>query len=184
MDSIVIMIGNNLAQIRRERGLSLDNVSELTGVSKGMLSQIEKGQKTPSVTILWKIANGLKVSMSSLMKSSQSTVSVLTLNKANMLSEDEGKYRTGSLLPFDGETKFEVLKMELEPGGVHKSGAHTTGVVEYVLVGTGEMEIEIEEKTYKAKSGDAIMFQGDVEHTYRNYGEEAVNAFIVIYYSK
>ncbi len=182
MDDLVIIIGANLAQIRRERGLSLDNVAELTGVSKGMLAQIEKGQKTPSVTILWKIANGLKVSMSALMKNSQSTVSVLSLSKSSMLSEDDGKYRTGSLLPFDVDTKFEVLRMELEPGGIHESSAHTNDVMEYVLVATGQLEIEIQDKTYRANSGDAIMFQGDVDHKYINRGEEPVSTFIVIYY--
>lgn len=57
MDNLIDIIGSNLANIRKERGLSLDQFANLTGVSKSMLSQIENGQKTPTVTVMWKIAN-------------------------------------------------------------------------------------------------------------------------------
>ncbi|KPU44360.1 transcriptional regulator ClgR [Oxobacter pfennigii] len=182
MDNLIILIGNNLSKIRKERGLSLDQVSSLTRVSKGMLSQIEKGQKTPSVTILWKIASGLKVSISELMKNNQSHIEIISLDKSELLIEDGGRYRSGSFLPFDADTKFEVLKMELEPGCVHRSNPHTKGVKEYVLVSTGCLEMEIEDAVYKVCSGEAIVFQGDIYHTYKNSGNELVNTFILIYY--
>lgn len=184
MDNLILMIGNNLSQIRKERGLSLDQVSLATGVSKGMLAQIEKGKKTPSVTILWKIANGLKVSISDLMNESKTNVKIITLDKTSMLTEDDGKYRTGSFLPFNTETKFEVLKMELDPGCIHSSRPHGMGVMEHVFVSSGCLEIEIEDECFRACNGEAIVFQSDVKHTYKNMGEEVVSTFIVIYYTK
>lgn len=62
MDDIQAIIAMNLVKLRKNRNLTLDQVSELTGVSKAMLGQIEKGKSTPTVTTLWKIANGLQVS--------------------------------------------------------------------------------------------------------------------------
>lgn len=184
MNNLIMVIGDNLSQIRKERGLSLDQVSSITGVSKGMLAQIEKGKKTPSVTILWKIANGLKVSISDLMKENQSEVTILSLEKSNMLVEDDGKYRTGSFMPFNTETKFEVLKMELDPGCIHRSSPHAFGVMEYVFVSTGNLEIDINDDHYEINSGQGIAFQGDVKHIYKNHGKEMVRTFIIIYYAK
>ncbi|SIE94010.1 transcriptional regulator [Mycobacteroides abscessus subsp. abscessus] len=60
MDNIHKNIGENLRNIRRSRGLSLDMAAEATGVSKAMLGQIERGESNPTVTTLWKIASGLQ----------------------------------------------------------------------------------------------------------------------------
>ncbi|MCJ7985524.1 helix-turn-helix domain-containing protein [Priestia sp. OVL9] len=68
MDAIQDIIAKNLVKLRKNRNLTLDQVSELTGVSKAMLAQIEKGKSSPTVTTLWKIANGLQVSFSVFMK--------------------------------------------------------------------------------------------------------------------
>lgn len=182
MDHLITLIGSNLCRLRRERGLSLDQVALLTGVSKSMLAQIEKGKKTPTVTILWKIASGLKVSISMLMKDDQLPVKILSCDESNLLIEDDGKYRTGSLLPFDEDTKFEVLKMELEPDCIHKSTPHSKGVKEYVFVSTGCLEVEIEDTTYRIDNGEGLAFSGDVHHTYKNNSNDLVTTFILISY--
>lgn len=64
MKNLNLIIGNKLKDIRNKRNLSLDEVTKLTGVSKAMLGQIERGQSNPTVSTLWKIATGLKVSFS------------------------------------------------------------------------------------------------------------------------
>ena len=64
MKNLNLIIGNKLKDIRNKRNLSLDEVAKLTGVSKAMLGQIERGQSNPTVSTLWKIATGLKVSFS------------------------------------------------------------------------------------------------------------------------
>ncbi len=62
-------IGNVLRRVRFERGLTLGDTSDLTGVSKAMLGQIERGESNPTVSILWKISSGLKISFSELLSS-------------------------------------------------------------------------------------------------------------------
>ena len=61
------VIATNLKRIRTAKKMSLDNVANLTGVSKSMLGQIERGDSSPTITTIWKITNGLKISFSSLM---------------------------------------------------------------------------------------------------------------------
>ncbi len=60
MDKLNYVIAENLKRLREERKLSLDNVSRLSGVSKSMLGQIERGEVNPTVSTVWKISNGLK----------------------------------------------------------------------------------------------------------------------------
>lgn len=59
METLNSIIGNKLKEIRNKRNLSLYDVSELTGVSKAMLGQIERGQSNPTISTLWKIATGI-----------------------------------------------------------------------------------------------------------------------------
>ncbi len=62
MNSIEKQVAENIKRLRKVRNYSLDQLSSMTGVSKGMLAQIEKGSSSPTITTLWKIANGLQVS--------------------------------------------------------------------------------------------------------------------------
>ncbi|MED4751974.1 helix-turn-helix transcriptional regulator [Brevibacillus choshinensis] len=89
MDSIHIRIGHNLQRIRKQRGFSLDKVAIKTKVSKGMLHQIERGDVQPTVTTVWKIATGLNISFSSLLKDEDAAVSVVTRKELPDITEDD-----------------------------------------------------------------------------------------------
>ena len=85
------IIAQNVKKLREKRKLTLDAASEITGVSRSMLAQIEKGDVNPTISVLWKIANGYKVSFTSIIEESpQETVSVL--RAAEPLLEDGGRY--------------------------------------------------------------------------------------------
>ena len=74
MYNIQSIVAKNIADYRKKHQLSLDKVANATGVSKNMLSQIEKGQSNPTITTLWKIANGLHISLSQLTSTSNDTI--------------------------------------------------------------------------------------------------------------
>lgn len=76
-------------------------MAELTGVSKTMIGQIERGESTPTITTLWKIANGLKVSFSELIYAPQPEIKVVRKEDAQVLTEDDGRYRVYTTFPFD-----------------------------------------------------------------------------------
>ncbi|MEB9453351.1 helix-turn-helix transcriptional regulator, partial [Bacillus cereus] len=71
MEEIQLILAKNLKSIREKEKLSLEKVSQLTGVSKTMIGQIERGESSPTLTTIWKIANGLKVSFTSLINNPQ-----------------------------------------------------------------------------------------------------------------
>jgi transcriptional regulator with XRE-family HTH domain len=175
-------IGKNIHRIRKERNLSLDKVAEITGVSKAMLGQIERGESNPTVTTLWKIANGFHVSFSSLIEEEVPPVSVINVASINPLEEEEGEYRVYPLFPFDSSKRFEIFSIHLEPGCTHESEAHHKGVEEYVIVSQGELDIILNQISYNVEQGNAIHFVADQPHIYRNPTSFPAHYTILIYY--
>ncbi len=93
MEEIQLILAKNLKTIREKEKLSLEKVSQLTGVSKTMIGQIERGESSPTLTTIWKIANGLKVSFTSLINNPQPDTKVVLRNDVQVLSEDNGRYK-------------------------------------------------------------------------------------------
>lgn len=184
MDQITKNIGENLKRIRQERGISLEKTAELTGVSKAMLGQIERGDSNPTVTTLWKIANGLRMSFSSLIHQEQPSVTLIKKEEVEPLKGDGGRYNVYPFIPFDPEKQFEVYFMTLEPGAAHESEPHHTGVEEYIFVNDGTLDVEVNGNLYTVQTDDAIRFDGDRHHTYRNNGQGVMKCLVVIHYAQ
>ncbi|WP_135556597.1 helix-turn-helix domain-containing protein [Paenibacillus cymbidii] len=183
MEHIHIKLGRNLKSIRQTRGYSLDKVAELTGVSKGMLGQIERGETSPTISTIWKIANGLRLSFTSLIEEPPAEVAIIAKDELEPLLEADGKFRSFPLFPFDPAKRFEVYDVELEPGCAHASEAHNAGVEEFVLVSAGSLTVDIGPDSYDVGEGNAIRFAADQPHVYRNTGDTLVRIYTIIHYS-
>lgn len=175
-------IGQNIKRVRQERKLSLDKTAALTGVSKTMLGQIERGESNPTVTTLWKIANGLRLSFSSLISQERPAVTVIKKKTIAALSENEGQYRVYPLIPFQPDKQFEVFAITLEPGCVHYSESHHRGVEEHIFVNEGLLVITVNEEVFEVGCEDSIIFVADVPHSYQNNGPKPVNCTVLIHY--
>ncbi|MBB6732356.1 helix-turn-helix domain-containing protein [Cohnella zeiphila] len=182
MEPIHIKLGKNLKSIRQTRGYSLDKVAELTGVSKGNLGQIERGETSPTISTIWKIANGLRVSFTSLIAEPPADVAFVTKDELEPLLEADGQFRSYPLFPFDPAKKFEVYAVEMEPGCVHASEAHSAGVEEFVLVHAGSLTVEIGQAAYQVDEGNAIRFAADQPHVYRSSEDAPVRYHAILYY--
>lgn len=182
MEEIHIKIGKKLNKIRKNKGLSLDKVSEMTGVSKSMLGQIERGESIPTVTTLWKIATGLHLSFSTFVEEEQASVTIVSLENVKPVFGEDSSYRVYSMFPFDPQKKFEMYTIELDPGVSHLSLPHQDGVEEYIVVAKGTLEIVLNQQLYTVSEGNAIRFSAETNHTYRNRTEQLVRANLIIYY--
>lgn len=182
MDDINRIVASNLKKIREKNKLSLDSLSELTGVSKSMLGQIERGESNPSLQTIWKIATGLKISLTSLIVSTKPEAEIINKSNISPIIEDEGRFRIYPMFPFDYEKRFEVLNIELDPGASSLSEAHDENTVEYVLVQEGEFTLKINGDTYTVKAGDAIRYRADRDHGYYNLSDKLTKISMVIYY--
>lgn len=182
MERLSVNIAQNLSRIRKTRGLSLDKVSELTGVSKGMIAQIEKGTSNPTVSVMWKIANGLQLSFTSLLEDQTPDVSIVSRTDTPVVEGEDGAFRTRPLFPFDARTRIEVFWVEMDPGCVHVSEPHNEGVEEYLILEYGSLEIEIGGIRHAVGPGQSIRFIPSSEHKYINTYEGVTGYHAVIAY--
>ncbi|USG65622.1 XRE family transcriptional regulator [Brevibacillus ruminantium] len=182
MDNINVVLAENLKTLRTSKKLSLDKVAEMTGVSKTMLGQIERGESNPTIQTVWKIANGLKISFTALISHPQPDTRVVTKSEIQMLQQDDGKYRVYPFFPFEDNRQFEMYSVEIDSGGYVSAEPHREGTEEFITVYEGELTIRLNQEEYRIKSGESIRFKADRQHVYHNGGDLVTRLCMVISY--
>ena len=113
-----LKIGENLKNIRKSMGLSLDAVSSMTGVSKTMLSQIERSESVPTLATVSKIANGLKIRFDNLLTSPQSLYcDIKYIENISPVVDNDGKILFYCIFPFthlQQALKFSIVFSSLD----------------------------------------------------------------------
>ena len=179
-----IKVGTNLKRLRQEKGWSLDKAAKATGVSKAMLGQIERGESSPTVAKLWQIASGFEVSFSSFIAESSNNKLTSLFRDANELRREE--YNVGFfvslLFPFEEALGFEIFELTLAPGYQHESDPHNTGVTEHILCISGEMAVLFDGEWQTLQAGQAVRFNANQKHGYKNLGEDNAMFHNVIHY--
>lgn len=179
------VVGNNLRRLRTKRGLSLEKLSQLCGVSRAMLGQIELGQSAPTINVLWKIARALEVTFSALISNrSQSGTLVLRADDAKVLTSKDRSFSSRALFPFDEPRRVEFYELRLAPGGAEKADAHAPGTAENLVVTAGQVEIEVGGEHNRLSAGDSILFEADSPHAYRNVGKGEAVMYLVMTYAE
>lgn len=166
MKELSLLIGKNLRSIRKSQNLSLDETSIVTGVSKPMLGQIERGTSNPTVITLWKIATGLKVPFSEFMKEPQFDYQFVSPIDIEPIMECDENMKIYTMFPYNNN--FEILYVDLEPGCVHISPKHPNEVEEYIFVIEGTLNVQIEKECIVLKKGEALRFRANIGHQYSN----------------
>ena len=178
------VVGTNLRRLRGQRGLSLERLAQLSGVSRAMLGQIELGQSAPTINVLWKISSALGVPFSALISAKGSGgVHVLRAEQAKLLTSHDGSFTSRALFPFDEPRRVEFYELRLAPGGAEKADPHNPGTVENLVVAKGAVEIEVEGKKALLSAGDAMVFEADVPHVYRSRADGESVMYLVMTYA-
>ena len=182
MEQISLKIGERLKEIRNTRQLTLDDVAKLTGVSKPMLGQIERGQSSPTINILWKISTGLRIPLSFFCKQEEAEYMVARLGEKDVITEENGGMRAYPLFSFDPVRNVEVFYIELDAGVRHESLSHVAGVEEYVFLVYGTLKMVIGGKEVLLQEKQSIRFGADIFHAYHNVSDKACAVYNVIFY--
>jgi transcriptional regulator with XRE-family HTH domain len=178
------VVGTNLRRLRVQRGLSLERLARASGVSRAMLSQIELAHSTPTINVIWKIATCLEVPLSALISERQAGGTVLLpATKAKVLTSHDGKFSSRALFPFDTPRKVEFYELRLSALSTEKADAHVPGTTENLVVTAGKVEIWLESRPYPLEAGDAMLFEADVPHEYRNVGKTEALMYLVMTYA-
>ncbi|MCE0555379.1 MULTISPECIES: XRE family transcriptional regulator [unclassified Motilimonas] len=177
-------VGENLRQLRKEKGWSLDVAAKATGVSKAMLGQIERGESSPTVAKLWQIASGFNTSFSRFIAPpGREILESMFRDAAELRQESLNKgFFVSLLFPFEQTLGFEIFEISLAPHYQHQSEPHNLGVTEHILCISGEMAVLFADQWHPLKAGQAVRFNAHQPHGYKNLGTEQAVFHNVIHY--
>lgn len=181
LDQMNQIVAKNIKRLREERKLSMDELSKLSGVSKSMLAQIERGGGNPTISTLWKISNGMKVPFDALTVRPKSPYELVKTSDLQPLLEDGGKVKNYSIFPDDENRRFAVYYLELEEGSYWESEPHLKGAAEFITIFSGKIEICTGGRNFQVEKGESIRFKADAVHSYKNIGAEPVLLHMIIY---
>jgi len=177
------VVGRNLRRLRVRRGLSLERLAQKSRVSRAMLGQIELGQSAPTINVLWKIARALGVTFSALISTWGTATVVLRSAESKRLTSGDGVFASRALFPFDKSRRVEFYELRLAAHGEEVADPHPPGTSENLIASQGAVEIEVDGKLHLLRTGDAILFEADVPHAYRNRGDTEAVMYLVMTYA-
>lgn len=175
-------LGEKLKTARTKMGLSLNDVATMTGVSKTMLSQIERSESIPTIATVWKIANGIRIKFETLLENSNRLYAVKNIADMVPLTDDENSVLVYCIFPFSPISGFELFYAIFKPGCNYSSENHRNSSMEYLLVSQGEIELVIGANTYHLEAGSAMAFDAKENHRYINKGTVDVIAHFIVSY--
>lgn len=181
MTDINSNISKNLKQIRKERGLTLEGVSDCTGVSKSMLGEIERTTSNPTISVLWKIAEGLKIPLTSLFDVKRKELDIVKADRMRLMDESNG-FSIYSIFPYYDAHKSEMLKLVIRPRSVLSNNGHMNGIDEYIHVVRGQVKLTLDKDTFLLEEGDSIRFTGSLPHEFTNTGRKEAVLMNVLHY--
>ena len=179
-------IGKRLAQLLIRQGVDVPVLADRTGLAPRLLARIVEGRLSPTVDVLWRIANALDVRLASLLSFGYDREFALTrsANTPRFQSRDGG-FVSRALSPFQCGRPFEFYGIEVASGAVQRFEAHPPRTVENLTVHVGAIELLVgRDPPRLLEAGDWAQFQADVPHSYRNIGSEPAELYLVVYYDR
>ncbi len=177
-------VGDRLAHLRQTKGLSLDELSRQAGVSKSMLSQIERAQANPTVAVVWRLANALGVDIGSLLgdqpRLAVPAISIVHAHGTPSLRSPDGLCDLHILGPIELAGNFEWYTLSIQAGGVLESEAHEHGTREHLTVMTGSLEVSTGGEQQRIKQGETARYAVDRKHAIRNPTKSTATALLVV----
>jgi transcriptional regulator with XRE-family HTH domain len=177
-------LGRRVKKLRALRGWSLDNLAQASGVSRSMLSEIEREKANPTLAVTFRIASAFGMTISELIETSQKQASIQVVrasDRAQVYRSDKNcQIRT--LSPLNLEKDVEFYELTLRPGGELRSGPHFEGTREFLTVERGRVRVESAGDTTELEPGDSATYRADVPHAILNAAEGESVVFLVDIY--
>jgi XRE family transcriptional regulator, regulator of sulfur utilization len=175
LDTGSLAVGPRVKALREAGGLSLRDLSVRSGVSAPMLSQVERGETSPTLQVAARIAAGLELRLSQLLRLDEDgAVSIVRADERRKGGTDGHRYEV--LTPPLPGLRAEVSRHALAPGAstggpgdppMHEPGSRETAIVE-----RGELRLLIDGAEHRLGPGDCVTFDADLPHHFENHGEE------------
>ncbi|MGG0667043.1 XRE family transcriptional regulator [Lederbergia citrisecunda] len=177
---VVLQVGAVVKKLRKEKQLSLEDLSELSGVSKLTLGNIERGETNPTIALLWKISRSLNIPFMALF-SKENSVDLSRAGKGLRISGDNKDWVIEPIFQHTSGA-METYRAYLQPNSSYHPENHHRDTTEIATVMTGTISIKVNEETYILHQYDSISFPADGRHSYENNSEEVVVLHILLKY--
>jgi transcriptional regulator with XRE-family HTH domain len=175
-------LGERVRELRRGRGLTLEGLAERSGVSRAMISKLERGEKNPTLVVAAKVAEGLGVALSQLAGMEERREVVVIPRERRMVMRDpETGFERQLLSPNAVGIGVEFTRNKIPEGSTSgEFPPHRKGVEEQIVVERGTLEATLAGEKYLLGEGDAIYFEADVSHRFDNAGKGECTYYLVI----
>jgi len=183
-ESINQQLGDRVKRLRADRGWSLEALANASGVSRSMLSQIERNQANPTLAVTLRIARAFNMSLGDLLESPNATsaVTVIRAEDHTYHYRSDKHCRIRTLSPLNLEKDVEFYEVQLQPGGALRSAPHFEGTREFLTVQRGQVRVESGADTEILHPGDSANYRADVPHAIVNTGKGEAVLFLVDIY--
>jgi len=172
----------SLRQARQSRGLSLDAVARLSGVSRSMVSQIERGESSPTVATLWNLTRALQLDFAGLIEERAApAIEVIRAGDAPAIDGRGGGVRIRILSPPESAGRHEVYELVFNPGGRLESDPHGPGCREHLTLIEGNLSVTSGADSVQLEPGDTARYPADRPHAIRAAGE-AARALLIVHH--
>lgn len=183
-DAINRHLGSRVKQLRTDKGWSLEALANASGVSRSMLSQIEREEANPTLAVTMRIAQAFAMPLGDLleMPSASSSVKIIRGDDRAFHYRSDKFCRLRTLSPLNLEKDVEFYEVQLQPGGALRSSPHFEGTREFLTVQKGAVRVESAGDVEELGAGDSASYRADVPHAIVNTGRTEALMFLVVIY--
>jgi transcriptional regulator with XRE-family HTH domain len=189
-EDIAVLVGERVRRVREQRGLSLLDISQRTGIDVPTLGDIEEGRMAPPLGTVIKLAKALEMKMGFFISGEEEKAyTVVRRGDRKVVSRFDAKkgkhygYEYESLAPLKKDRHMEPFLVTLQPAATEEERSTHDGQ-EFIFVLTGKMEVRLGDEVHVLEPGDSIYYDSTVPHLVKCHGEETTKILAVLYAEK
>ncbi len=182
IDKAAKNIAQNLVDLRKRRGLSQAQLAQLSGTTRASVALLESGTSNPTLDLLLKLAQGLRIPIDELISSPRAECKLIKSSDVPVDRRSKYGVTLRKLLP-DKLPSSEIDELILEQDAVLTGVPHIEGTREYFTCIKGEVLIGVLGETYRLEKGDVLSFPGDKPHSYKNVGRTVAQGISVVLFT-
>lgn len=183
-DSTSRLLGERVSQLRQLQSMTLEQLAAASGVSRSMLSQIERCKANPTLAVTQRIAQTFGISIGELVDdpNASASIDVVRGDDPGTVFRADSECELRTLSPLQLEKNIEFYVITLQPGAELASAAHFEGTREMFSVSQGAATVSTGNSEVALRSGDTAHYRADIPHVIRCEGDEALKGFLVVSY--
>ena len=185
-EAIHEFVGRRVKKLRAARGWSLEELAAASGVSRSMLSEIERERANPTLTVAARIARAFELTLQDLLSGAEcpsGRIRVIRAGDPAQVFRADRECEVRTLSPLQLEKDVEFYELELRAGGALRSQPHFEGTREFLTVVEGRVRVESAGGGDELATGDSATYPADVAHAIINTGRARARVFLVVIYA-